>query len=235
MTKIHDNGISSKEVSVHNEAGELISPATTTLQASILAAITALAATVGFILAYLQSIDVVDYEGESSIRVSQSYQPTFTVNLSTDGLSGTTGLMLIDLSDLINWPHDNSTHIVLKYLDISSNTDAAFIGDLMLGFLSNVDASNGDFNELLTLHGERNSTLASGSLDFSSFGLGLEVDEWFGNTLEDNETWQTDVNLLGPDGQTAYPAGNGDFVALLDSTAGSIDVSILVIYTTPGE
>jgi len=66
----------------------------------------------------------------------------------------------------------------------------------------------------------------------ASFGFGLETDEWFGPTAANDTTWQTDVNLVGPNGGTSYPSGNGDFVMKLLSSAGAADISVTVTYTT---
>lgn len=174
----------------------------------------------------------VEYEGQNSKRVSLAYHPTFHVCLSVSNASGTVGYMLIDLSDTTNWKHTNTDHIILQGVTVDTNTDAAFVGDLWFGFLSNVDDTNGDFHRIGTLHGERSATVGNGDFDFSSYGFGLETDEWFGPTNANDTTWQTDVNLRGPDGGTSYPSGNGDFVMKLISSAGAADISVTVTYTT---
>jgi len=180
------------------------------------------------------SADVISYEGDNSLRVAIGYQPTYTVHMDVDAQSGTVGYMLVDLSDTTNWPHSNTGHIVLKQIVIQSSQSSspAFLGDIEFGFLSSVDADNGDFNRIGVLHGDRATALGGGNFDFSSVGLGLEVDEWFGPTSSNDATFQTDVNLLGPDGTTAYPSGNGDFVCKLVSSAGTISFGVTVIYTT---
>lgn len=240
----------------HNDANPVpvktVTSVLSTVLASILAAVIVIETTIGLVYADLQNkadwienqrvsiydstntipADVVDYEGDRSLGVFIAYQLTYTVSFSVDAASGTTGYMLVDLSDTTNWPHTNTGHIVLKSITVDTNTDAAFVGDLRFGFLSNVDATNGDFHEIGELHGERSATVGSGAFDFSNYGIGLETDEWFGVTTPNNVLWQTDVNLLGPDGLTTHPSGDGDFVMVLESTAGSADISITVIYTT---
>jgi len=173
-----------------------------------------------------------DYEGQVAHRVSLAYHPTFHVNLSVSNAAGTVGYMLVDLSDTTNWPHTDTAHIILQQVIVNTNTNTSFVGDLSFGFLSNVDASNGDYHQIGFLHGERNSNVGQGAFDFSNFGFGLETDEWFGPTTSNDTTWQTDVNLIGPDGGTSYPAGNGDFVMKLVSSAGAADISVTVTYTT---
>lgn len=178
--------------------------------------------------------DIISYEGDKSLKVVLGYKPTFMVHLDVVAQSGTVGYMLIDLSDTVNWPHTNTAHIILQKVVIQSSqsTAPAFLGNIQFGFLSNVDASNGDFHRIGVLQGDRATALGGGIFDFSNYGLGLEEDEWFGPTTLNDTTWQTDVNLLGPDGNTSYPAGNGDFVCKLASSAGTISFGITVVYTT---
>ena len=178
--------------------------------------------------------DVVNYEGEKALRTVIGYQKTYIVHLEADNQSGTVGYMLIDLSDTVNWPHEDTAHIILKQIVVQSNqtTSPAFLGYIRFGFLSAVDGTNGDFNRIGSLTGDRGTPLGGGNFDFSVVGMGLELDEWFGPTTANDTTWQTDVNLLGPDGSVAYPSGNGDFVCKLVSTAGAISFGITVVYTT---
>lgn len=180
------------------------------------------------------NVDVIAYEGEKSLRTIIGYQPTYAAHLSVTAASGTVGYMLIDLSDTTNWPHTNTAHIIIKHVIVQSSqsTSPAFLGDLLFGFLGNVDATNGDFYQIGILHGDRGTSLGSGNFDFSIVGLGLETDEWIGPTIANDTTWQTDVNLIGPDGATTHPAGNGDFVCKLVSTAGTLSFGVTVIYTT---
>lgn len=178
------------------------------------------------------TLQPIAYEGMNSLPVAIQYAETYTVHLSISNASGTIGFMLIDLDGTAVWPHTNTGHIVLKSVFIDTNTDAAFAGDLRFGFLSNVDASNGDFNIIGELHGERNSTVGSGFFDFSNYGIGLETDEWFGPTTVNDTIFQTDVGLRGPDGGTTYVSGNGDFVAKLVSSAGAADIGVTIVYTT---
>jgi len=178
--------------------------------------------------------DIVSYEGERSLRVVLGYKPTFIVHLDVTNQSGTVGYMLIDLSDTVNWPHENTAHIILQKVVIQSSqtTSPAFLGNIQFGFLSNVDGNNGDFHRIGALQGDRSTPIGAGIFDFSNYGLGLELDEWFGPTTLNDTTWQTDVNLLGPDGNTSYPAGDGDFVCKLASSAGAISFGLTVVYTT---
>lgn len=218
-----------------------------TVLAAILAATLAAGATLVLILANqtnaTQQTKITDgtniaevrsYESDTSLKVSIAHKPVFGVHLSVDAASGITGYMLIDLSDSGTWPHTNTDHIVIEQIIIQSSqtTSPAFVGDLEFGFLSNVDATNGDFNKIGNMHGDRATPLGSGNFDFSLYGMDLESSEWLLPIGLNDTTWQTDVNLLGPDGATTHPSGDGDFVVKLNSSAGTISFGITVLYTT---
>jgi hypothetical protein len=179
-------------------------------------------------------LDILTYEGENAARISIGHKGVFSVHFDSDAETGTQGFMLVDLSDTTNWPHTNTNHIVLEKVIINVNPSSTpgFVGDLSFGFLSNVDATNGDYHRIGKLHGDRGTPIVGGEFSFDNFGFDLESANWFGPTTLNDTTWQTDVNLLGPDGNTSYPSGDGDFVMYLDSTAGSIDIAVTVFYVT---
>jgi len=60
----------------------------------------------------------------------------------------------------------------------------------------------------------------------------MTTDQWFGPTTANDATWQTDVDLTGPDGAVAYPSGDGDLVMKITRTASQTDVSVTILYTT---
>jgi len=60
----------------------------------------------------------------------------------------------------------------------------------------------------------------------------IDPSNFFGPITANDTTWQTDVNLQGPDGNTSFPSGNGDMVMLITQTAGDISVSLTVGYRT---
>ena len=153
--------------------------------------------------------------------------------MSLDNQSGTAGYILIDLSDTENWPHSETDHILLYQIIVDANASSGFQGDLLIGFLSGVDGSNGNFHQIAALHGHLNTDVGKLVVDFEP-ALDLELANWFGPTVADDETWQTDVNLVGPDGQASYPAGDGDLVLKLVSSAGNVDFSITANYATVG-
>lgn len=176
-------------------------------------------------------VDVVLHETETSLRVVTGHKEVFTVHLDIENISATTGFMIIDLSDTTNWPHTNTGHIALEKLAININPTTAFRGDIELGFLVDVDATDGDFKRIYTYHLDQQASEIVDQLPFPG-GLDLKVAEWFGPTTANDTTWQTDVNLQGPDARSVYPSGTGDFVMKIVPTAGAVDVALLTFYET---
>lgn len=177
-------------------------------------------------------VDTVAHEGEISQRVVPGRASMNIVHLSSGDISATTGFMLIDLSDTTNWPHTATGHIIVSQIVYNINPSTSFAGLIEIGFVNNVDATDGDFHIFYTGHEDKSPTELAQVLDFEWFGLDLEIGEFFGPVALNDTTWQTDVNLIGPDAATSYPAGNGDMVMKITRTAGNVDVSVLVAYTT---
>jgi len=152
-------------------------------------------------------------------------------------VAATTGYMLVDLSDTINWKHFETGHIDLVFVNIMINPGGSFSGSVDLGFLSNVDATNGDLNVIRYWPLDSESTPGQSVYELIQFG---GIDKWFHcgteraflTTHANSTLFQTDVNLEGPDGNTAYPSGNGDLVLRVVRTAGAISFGVLVGYVT---
>lgn len=177
------------------------------------------------------ALTFISHESRVSVPVSMAHVEQFHIHLDVENISASKGFMLIDLSDVADWPHTDTGHIVLQELVININPTTAFRGDVEFGFLSSVDDTNGDLNIIMTLHMDQQAAEISNEFDFLG-GLGLELAEWFGPTTENDVKWQTDVDLTGPDGATSYSSGNGDLVMLATITAGAADIGVTLLYET---
>jgi hypothetical protein len=181
----------------------------------------------------LSNITYETYESITSVPVVPGHHEAFSVHLDAEDVQTTTGYMLIDLSDTTNWPHTATNHIDIEKICINVDPNTNYAGDVEIGFLTNVDASNGDFNIIQTWHLDRGGSNFSTCLEFAFGGpLHINTDVWFGPTVANDTTWQTDVNLQGPDNAINYPSGNGDLVMKVTRTAGSVDVGVLIMYHT---
>jgi len=185
-------------------------------------------------MAYKPGGDLVTKDGRTSQYMASGYTPTFSVHLDVQSIATQTAYMLIDLSDTTNWPHTNTGHAVIEWIIIEADPDNTFTGEIKLGFLSAVDATNGDFNQVIDIDMARSSSLIIENMDYGSHGIEMELASWFGPTTANSTLFQTDVNLGGPDDPTTltYPSGAGDVVLIVERTAGTVDVSITIGYET---
>jgi hypothetical protein len=154
------------------------------------------------------------------------------VHLDSQSISAQEAFMVIDVSDTTNWPHTETGHVNIEWLILEVDPDNSFTGEIKLGFLENVDATNGDFYQVIDIDMARSSSLVVENMDFGTHGIDMESDHHFGPIIANSTLFQTDVNLDGPDGTNSFPSGNGDVVLLVERSAGSVDVSITVGYET---
>ena len=101
-----------------------------------------------------------------------------------------------------------------------------------VGYLKNVDGDNGDFVEVSGFNFTNKADPLVEVIDFGSHGLHCTDNHHFGLTTANSTVFQTDVNLLGPDGNTSYPSGAGDLALLVTLTAGDVDIEVTVGYET---
>lgn len=170
--------------------------------------------------------------------VSQYVTPgprdSFMAMLQTGDVAVDTAFMLVDLSDTTNWPHAKTGIISVEGIHIHINPAAAFRGEVVIGWLSGVDATNGDLNKLTKWDFTQLGTPVTECICYLNLGgFHCKTDNWFGQTLANDVLFQTDVNLKGPDGgAAAYPSGNGDLVLRIDRTAGNASVALEILYHT---
>lgn len=171
-------------------------------------------------------------EGTTSLSVVPGNFDVEVVHVDAQDVVATEGFMLIDLSSVTTWPHTNTGHIDILFILITTDPTSTFSGDVELGFLQNVDATNGDLHEILEFHMEKKPEPDAFFVNYGGFGIALETDHFFGPIEADDTTWQTDVAIQGPDGATTHFSGDGDLVMHITRTAGDISVSITVGYRT---
>jgi len=177
-------------------------------------------------------VTLVTNEGVTSWSTVPGNFDVEVIHIDAEDVAATTGFMLIDLSDTTNWPHTDTGHIDILFMILTTDPSATFSGDIQLGFLTNVGATDGDFNEIFELHMEKKPEPEVVEINYGAFGVALETDHFFGPITANDTIWQTDVNLQGPDGNTSFPSGNGDLVLLVTRTASDISVSVTIGYKT---
>jgi len=176
------------------------------------------------------SVGILSFEGVKSLHVVPGLREDHSIHLNAANIEVITGFMLVDLSDTDNWPHsDANGYVILRDIYLNVNPNSSFRGDVEVGFLTDVGATDGDFNSLHTWHFGQAANDILESLQFAG-GLACKLESHFGPVSKDDTLWQNDLNLLGPDGNVSYPSGEGDVVMRITRTAGSVNAGIMVRY-----
>jgi hypothetical protein len=182
------------------------------------------------------NIGAVTDSGRTSIYAVAGFSNIFSVHLDvTLTPNGTdVGYMLVDLSNTAVWPHINTGSILVEYFVIELDPHAQFSGDMKLGYLKNVDATNGDFVTLLDIDMATKSDVINETIDFGSHALHCSDTYHFGPVIANSTLFQTDVLLGGPDapGSLTYPSGDGDLILLISGNNNPVGVSITLGYET---
>jgi len=175
----------------------------------------------------------VKRHGRISRYVMDGFADSQTVHLDTGSVETQTAFMLIDISDTTNWKHTETDHVIIRHMLLQVDPDANFLGEVNVGFLSNVDATNGDFNTIIDVSLAKKSDLLVQDLRFTG-GFHCQTATHFGPIDTNSTLFQTDVSLAGPNGATSFPSGNGDLCLIIERSAGAVSVAVTIIYETVG-
>lgn len=183
------------------------------------------------------NISIITQDNKTSLYTVAGFTNTQTVHLDVEVTTSPKSFMLIDLSDTTNWKHTNTGEIVIEYMVLEVDPGSTFAGEVRIGYLKNVDATNGDFVTLFDVDMKKSAELLVENINFGSHGLHCGDTQHFGPVDANDVAYQTDVNLGGPDDPTTltYPSGNGDLILqVTDAGAGNagVDISITIGYET---
>ncbi len=183
---------------------------------------------------WVRAGDTVTIHGRTSQYMVGGFSDTQSVHFDVTGIITTTAYMLVDISNVAVWKHTNTDHIIIDHFLIEVDPNTQFTGEIKIGFLTNVDGDNGDFNQILDVDLAQKSDLIVEDLEFGSHGLHCQASTHFGPIIVNSTLFQTDVDLGGPDDPATltYPSGDGDLAMIIERSAGTVDVSITMIYET---
>lgn len=177
----------------------------------------------------------VNTEGRQDF-VQHAHPGNGWVHFDTGTISASQDYILLDISDTTNYPHSSGSYVHLEFVRI--HTDASSNADyyIQVGFLNNVDATDGDFYVLFDVHGD-NIIGRSVDHEMTFYPNGPRASLEFLATGEkslNDVAFQTDVNLASTlDATTAnVPSGSGDLVVRVIVNAGSVDTSVELSYHT---
>ncbi len=177
-------------------------------------------------------LSTVTKDGRTSLFTASGFTETQTVHIDVQTDSTLIAFMLIDLSNTTTWKHTNTGHINLEYITIQIDPTANFLGEIKVGFLETVDADNGDFHQIIDIDMARKSDLLVEQLNFGSHGFDCQSNHHFGPIIANSTLFQTTgADILGPDGSTSHPSGDGDLCLIVDGDGTNfVDVSITLGY-----
>lgn len=178
----------------------------------------------------------VNSEGRGDV-IQHAHVSQGTQHFHIDGLTtGTYRYILIDISDTTNYPHTLTDYVHVEWLEIEVDADVQGAYSVNLGFLDNVDATNGD--RYITKHWSGSRTAGNQLLEFINpypNGWRMRPENTVTHMISLNDTnYQTDVDLPSTLTPTApdTPAGTGDVVLEVTVTAGTINLSQEMGYHT---
>ena len=155
---------------------------------------------------------------------------TFLANIAKVDVAATTRYILVDKSDITNYPHANATRLCIEKISYSILKEGTGDWNFRVGFVEEVDASNGSVTFFISIP-LRGTIYPQGNtitVDYSSLlRKGITIDEKVSVSSEDvdgSTNWQDDVTLARPVGSNVAPAA-GDIVIELEEVDGTSTVS----------
>lgn len=179
----------------------------------------------------------VNTEGRLDV-VQHAHPSNGALHFFASGLVADQDFIVVDISDTTNYPHTETTYVHLEWIFIEAigSTAVAAEYEVSCGFLTNVDATNGDYYVVHHLDGSR-ATGTTQEVNFQFYPNGHRcrtASHVTGHKSLNDVGFQTDVNLASTLDTTSAdtPSGSGDFVCRLDWTAGTVDIIVSAGYHT---
>jgi len=177
----------------------------------------------------------VNSEGRADV-VQHAHPNNGGIHFHVTNINATQDFILIDISDTTNYPHVDTDYIHLESFLIGVDSDTNGDYEIEVGFLDNVDGTNGDFHGVYTLSGTKKAgNTQSQVFDGYPNAPRCNTDSFLSSDKSLNDTaFQTDVNLASTlDPSTIdTPSGDGDLVVRVTRNAGTFNLSINLSYHT---
>ncbi len=171
----------------------------------------------------------INSEGRADV-VQHAHPNNGYIHFESGDLIASQDFILIDISDTTNYPHTNTGYIHFESLRL--HTDASNNADytIQIGFLENVDATDGDFYVFMDADGSQTTGRSQDIfLNYYPNGPRCRTESTVISDVSLNDTaFQTDVNLASTLDPTTLdtPSGSRDLVVRIIVTAGTVDVGI---------
>jgi hypothetical protein len=180
------------------------------------------------------NVMTVNSDGRGDI-IQHSHLDSGAMHMHVDDLTaGTYRYIAVDISNTSGYPHDNTNYAHIEWLQLEVDGTNSAVYTVRLGFLENVDATNGD--RYVMKHWSGNQTAGRQIRDFVNpypNGWRMRSENSATHMISvDDTAYQTDVNLpssLDPD-TADTPSGSGDVVLEIIVSAGTIDIAVELGY-----
>jgi hypothetical protein len=160
--------------------------------------------------------------------------------LAVAAATTSTAVVVIDLSNTTSWPHKETGEIIIDSIRYDVDKVAASTGSVKVGVITYINASTGTVTWFLNREFEKNvsNTQISAIQAYTEFPVRCRVDPltpFTGSTpyILSNETttgsttYQSDVNLPSPVGNTSPGVGDIVFAVTKDPTnAATVSIEI---------
>jgi len=177
----------------------------------------------------------VDNHGHLDV-VEHAHVDNAWIHFHSGDISASQDFILVDISDTTNYPHTNTNYAHIEYLRIEVDSDVNGAYEIEVGFLDDVDATDGNFYSVSNANGSKKAGNSKEIIyPFYPNGPRCTTGSIATSDASLNDTaFQTDVNLASTldTGTANTPSGNGDLVVRITRNAGTIVVAIDASYHT---
>lgn len=179
--------------------------------------------------AYAQAVHVSNLsEGTGDVRVT--YRAT--------GVAAPQWVLMIDRSDVVNWPHKQSDWVEVGLITMSVDRPSNAVGAVEIGVITRIDATNADVTLVFAVLFDHSADrFIVRDVSFFPARIKFKVEEngstpfMLGGSRLLNETGlQTDVTIASPRGVNVAP-GVGDIVVRFDhKSGGAYNATVGLVY-----
>ena len=176
------------------------------------------------------NIASVTEEGYQDI-VTHSDHRGDSISFGKDDIAVTTGYVLIDLSDVVNYPHVYVHHIGIDWVIVAGLADSNAVGHYDVGFITRINGTNSDWYLLLHGHFDKKEQKFKVSLNFVPQSLvclpSKHVSGGCMNVTND-ATFNTGATVEGVYGNPTPAVG--DIILKVTRTAGQGNLAVVIGY-----
>lgn len=148
---------------------------------------------------------------------------------SLSSVGSTKYVVLVDLSDITNWPHTSTGRIDISFIGVTVDRAANSVGSVRIGVVTRVDATNGDLSYFFEVNFtnaadtfiSRSENYAPSQIKCGVSAGGVTTAIVGNDKLTNSTAIQTDVALDSFRGATTVSPAVGDIIGEFTYTSGT--------------